>query len=104
MNKLEGELEAYWDQSWEGRIAFAFNTFSNTRPFFLENGHYLTIYESEATILWAGTIAFVPRGFFDRHQLKVGIWSGTKQKGVSYADWMDWFWRRPPLKATLIIP
>ena len=40
--------------------------------------------------------SFMPEGGKD-----ADIWSNEKQKGVSYADWMDWFWRKPPLKAKL---
>lgn len=100
---IVGKLEAYWEQGMEGRIEFAFQFEGQTAPFFLQNGHRLTIYEKDEKILWAGTIQFVKRGFFDRHKLKAGIWSDVKQKGVSYADWMDWFWRKPPLKAVLEI-
>jgi hypothetical protein len=103
MRTINGTLEAYWEQGWEGRIDFAFQFEGNTQPFFLENGYLLTIYNPDGTTLWSGTIQFVKRGFFDNHKLNAGIWSYIKQKGVSYADWMDWFWRNPPLKAKLEI-
>ncbi|HKJ38327.1 MAG TPA: hypothetical protein VJ972_06100 [Anaerolineales bacterium] len=103
MTELNGELEAYWEQGMEGRIDFAFTFEGNKQPFFLQNGHHLTVYQLDETILWEGRIQFVKRGFFDKHRLKTDIWSDAKQKGVSYADWMDWFWRKPPLKAKLIV-
>ena len=103
MKIIEGCLEAYWEQGWEGRIAFAFQFEGNHQPFFLENGQRLTIYDSNEEILWSGKIQFVQRRFFDKHNLKANIWSDEKQKGVTYADWMDWFWRKPPLKAILEI-
>lgn len=103
MKVIEGKLEAYWEQGMEGRIDFAFNFEGNHQPFFLKNGQHLTIYDSDNTVLWSGKIQFVKRGFFDNHKLNSGIWSYTKQKGVSYADWMDWFWRKPALKAKLEI-
>lgn len=103
MKLLIGELEAYYEQGMEGRIEFAFYFENNQHPFFLENGQHLTIYDTNEKILWSGKIQFVKRGFFDNHKLNAGIWSDTKQKGVSYADWMDWFWRKPPLKAKLEI-
>jgi hypothetical protein len=103
MRSLIGELEAYWEQGMEGRIEFAFQFEGNQHPFFLEDGQHLTIYGASNEILWSGKIRLVKRGFFDRHKLKADIWSYTKQKGVSYADWMDWFWRKPPLKAKLDI-
>ncbi len=101
MSVLHGELEAYWEQGWEGRIEFAFQFEGNKEPFFLENGQRLTIYAADEKILWSGKIQYVNRGFFDNHKLSAGIWSEIKQKGVSYADWMDWVWRKPPLKAKL---
>jgi hypothetical protein len=102
MVELSGELEAYWEQGWEGYIAFAFRDPLQDRPIFLENGHHLTIYDHGDRLIWSGKIQLVKRGFFDRHSLDVEIWSGTKQKGVSYQNWMAWFWHKPPLKAKLI--
>jgi hypothetical protein len=98
---LEGTLEAYWEQGWEGRIEYAFRFEGQTNPFLLQNGQRLTIYDADEKLLWSGTLQFVKRGFFDRHKLNADIWSYIKQKGVSYADWMDWFWHKPPLKAKL---
>ena len=106
MKTLTGVLEAYYEQGWEGMIVFSFmpdkgNGLNDLIP--LQNGHHLTIYDTNEKILWSGKIHFVKRGFFDKHKLTAGIWSDSKQKGVSYADWMEWFWRKPPLKATLEI-
>lgn len=106
MKSYVGKLEAYYEQGWEGMIVFSFmpddgKGLSDLIP--LRNGHRLTIYAENEKILWSGEIHFVKRGFFDKHKLKAEIWSDSKQKGVSYADWIDWFWRKPPLKATLEI-
>lgn len=101
MRVIDGELEAYWEQGWEGRVEFAFHFEGNHRPFFLSNGQFLTIYNADGSILFSGEIDFVRRRFFDNHRLDANIWAPVKQKGVSYADWMDWFWRQPPLKAKL---
>lgn len=104
MKVISGELEAYWEQGWEGRIDFAFQFEGNEAPFILQNGHQLTIYDTDEKILWSGKIQLVKRStWWDNHKLDAGIWSYVKQKGVSYADWMDWFWRKPPLKAKLEI-
>ena len=102
MPTINGQLEAYWEQGWEGRIEFAFQFDGNKHPFFLKNGQYLTIYDVDENPLWYGEIHFVKRGFFDKHRLNADIWTYTKQKGIPYADWMDWFWRKPPLKAKLV--
>ena len=101
MTVLTGELEAYWEQGWEGRFDFAFQFEGNMQPFLLKNGQRLTIYNTDGSILWSGKLQFVKRGFFDNHKLKADVWSFIKQKDVSYAAWMDWFWRKPPLKAKL---
>jgi len=103
MTELNGQLEAYYEQGWEGRIEFAVNTVDSARPIFLESGHHLTIYDTNESILWAGTIQFVKRKYSEKHNLQAGIWSWSKQKGVPYGDWMDWFWRKPALKAKLVI-
>ncbi|MBN8658538.1 MAG: hypothetical protein J0M11_22575 [Anaerolineae bacterium] len=104
MKSYVGKLEAYYEQGWEGMIVFSFmpddgKGLNDLIP--LQNGYLLTIYSENEEMLWSGEIHFVKRGFFDKHKLKAEIWSDSKQKGVSYADWMDWFWRKPPLKATL---
>jgi len=104
MTELIGELEAYWEQGWEGRIEYAFNFEGSKGPLFLESGQHLTIYSESGDVIWSGKIKFVKKNnWFDKHKLDAKIWSWNKQKGVSYADWMDWFWRKPPLKAKLII-
>lgn len=106
MKSYVGKLEAYYEQGWEGMIVFSFmpddgNGLSDLIT--LQDGQHLSIHETDDSILWSGKIIFVKRGFFDKHKLTADIWSDSKQKGVSYADWMDWFWRKPPLKATLEI-
>ena len=101
MAELFGELEAYWEQGWEGRIAFAFHALNQTKPLFLQNGHQLTIYDHRDKVIWSGEINLVKLGALDRHNLDAEIWSGSKQKGVSYQNWMAWFWHKPPLKARL---
>ena len=103
MQKYEGHLEANWEQGWEGRIDFAFQPDDSPHPIFLQSGHCLTILNADGTTLWSGTIQFVARGGRDNHNLDAGIWAYEKQKDVTYAQWMDWFWRKPPLKATLEI-
>ncbi len=95
-------MEAYFEQGWEGRIEFAFHFEGQREPFFLKNGQRLTIYNAEGDVLWSGKVKLVRRNtWLDNHHLRAGIWADWKQKGVSYADWMDWFWREPPLKAEL---
>lgn len=101
MTLLHGELVAYWEQGWEGRVEFAFQADASTAPIFLKNGDRLSIYAEDGTLLWSGNIQWVRPRFWDRHQLDAGIWSYQKQKGVAYGQWLDWFWRRPQLKATL---
>lgn len=98
---MDGVLEPYWDQGWEGRIEFAFIEDGSNQPVFLQDGDLLTIYSPDDLILWSGQIQFVPCRFWDKHKLPAQIWSRVKQKGVSYAQWMDWFWRKPPLRAKL---
>ena len=98
-----GVLEAYWEQGWEGRIDFAFQPDDSLHPIFLQNGHRLTILDADGAPLWSGAIQFVARGWRDHHKLDAGIWAYEKQKGMTYAQWMDWFWRKPSLQAILEI-
>ena len=104
MKELHGKLEAYWEQGGEGSIEFALQIDGDPGPFFLESGQELTIYRDNGEILWSGTLKFVKvNRWFDKHKLSAKIWSWNKQKGVSYADWMEWFWHKPPLNAKLIV-
>ncbi|NWF63957.1 MAG: isoprenylcysteine carboxylmethyltransferase family protein [Chloroflexi bacterium] len=105
MKTYHGELEAYWEQGWEGAILFSFMPKGGRGLhdlIALQNGQHLTIFDPDGSELWSGTIEFVRRNErLDRHNLKADIWSYEKQKGVSYADWVAWFWHEPPLKAKL---
>ena len=103
MTERNGHLEAYWEQGWEGRIEYCFFDIDRKELLFLKNGDRLTIYAEGDSILWSGEIHFVRRGWCDRHQLDAGIWSDSKQKGVSYKNWMAWFWHKPSLKGDLNI-
>ncbi|MCB8948441.1 MAG: hypothetical protein H6653_10550 [Ardenticatenaceae bacterium] len=103
MAELQGKLEAYWEQGWEGCIAFAFQADGATMPYFLKNGDQLTIYAEDGTAVWSGTIQWVRRRFWERHQLDAGIWATHKQRGVAYGQWLAWFWQKPALKASLEI-
>jgi len=96
-----GTLEAYWEQGWEGRISFVFQPDDSKRPIFLQYGHRLTILDDDGAAQWSGVIHFVKRGWRDDHHLDAEIWSYIKQKDVTYAQWMEWFWHKPPLRAIL---
>ncbi len=103
-----GRLEAYYEQGMEGRIIYAFLA-DNDLPsgaqrealIFLKDGHELTIFDEDNAILWSGTIKLVKRRWWDKHKLTAPIWTYRKQKGVAYWQWMDWFWRKRPLRAIL---
>lgn len=99
--KYEGHLEAYWEQGWEGRIAYALSIEALTHPFFLEDGQQLMIYAMDGTILWSGRLHFVKRRWWHQHHLPMRIWSEKKQNRVSYWRWMEWFTHDPPLKASV---
>lgn len=101
MEKHEGCLEAYFETGWDGQVAYALSIEGLDHPFLLENGQRLTIYAEDGSILWSGTLRFVTRRWRDKHNLPYGIWSNVKQAGVSYAQWMEWFLHKPPLKATV---
>ncbi len=102
---LNGELEAYWEQGMEGLILFSFMPEGGKGLhdlIALQSNQHLTIFNPDGSTLWSGTLNFVRRNDRrDQHKLDAGIWSYEKQKDVSYADWMAWFWHEPPLKAKL---
>jgi hypothetical protein len=101
MSAMTGHLLAYFEQGWEGMIAYAFQPDDAERPVFLQSGQRLSIFAADGTTLWAGRLHFVRRRWWDQHNLSAGIWADVKQKGVSYEQWMEWFWRQPPLRAAL---
>lgn len=105
-----GIIKPFWEQGMEGRFDFVFvpdiepELVNGGRGHFLSSGDYLRIFGHDGTILWEGQLQFVPSRinhllFQDRHNLKSSVWSTLKQKGVSYADWVGWFWSEPRLKA-----
>lgn len=74
-----GELEAYWEQGWEGAIMFSFMPEGGNGLhdlIALQNGQRLTIFDADGSELWSGTIDFVRRNERrDQHKLEAGIWS-----------------------------
>lgn len=103
MSDYHGCLEAYWEQGWEGRIEYSLAVDGWSHPFILVDGQYLTIFAPDGAVLWQGWLHFVGRGR-ERHRLPTGIWAYTKQKGLSYGQWMAWFLHQPPLRATVLEP
>ena len=95
-----GLLEGYWEQGWEGRIEYSLFIEGLGHPFFLESGDRLTIFNEDGSVLWSGTLRFAARKPRENHNMPNEIWADTKQAGVPYAQWIEWFWRKPPLKAT----
>lgn len=100
MGIINGTLLAYYEQGWYGRIEFYFQPDNSMESFPLQNGQRLTIFDDDGKVLWSGELNFVKRGLFDWHKY---VWANTKQKGVSYAKWLNWFWTLPPLQAELEI-
>ena len=110
---ISGTIEPYWEQGMEGQFDFVFapserrSEINGGRGYFLTTGDYLRIYQQDGPVQWQGQLKFVPSRinnllFPDRHSLKSGVWSTVKQEGVSYADWIGWFWSNPRLKADFL--
>jgi protein-S-isoprenylcysteine O-methyltransferase Ste14 len=95
---INGTLLAYYEQGWDGRIEFFFQPDDSQEFIPLKNGQFLTIFDEEGKMLWSGRIELVKREFFDWHKY---VWANSKQKGVSYSQWMTWYWTLPPLQAQL---
>ncbi len=100
MGIINGTLLAYYEQGWHGRIEFYFQPDDSQEFIPLQNGQLLTLFDEDGKTLWSGRIELVKRDFFDRHKY---VWSTSKQKGVSYTQWLTWYWTLPPLQAQLEI-
>ncbi len=101
LRRYAGELEAYWEQGWEGRVEYALFIEGLGAPFVLANGQRLTIYAEDGSVLWSGAVCLVRRKWREQHHLASGIWAYEKQAGLSYAQWLAWFVHDPPLRATV---
>ncbi len=99
--RYDGHLLAYWETGWEGRVVFTVSVPGLGRPLPLENGQRLTIYAEDGSVLWSGILCFVKVRWWDHWKYPHKIWSFEKQAGVSYTQWIAWFMRQPPLKATV---
>ena len=98
MGIINGTLLAYYEQGWDGRIEFFFQPDDSQEFIPLQNGQQLTLFDEDGKTLWSGKIELVKRGLFDTHKY---VWSKSKQKGVSYTQWLTWYWTLPPLQAQL---
>ncbi len=98
----------------EGRIEYTLepdnpaDRIDGKRPIRIKNGQFLKIFDGDGRILWQGEINYVSRRhwlfFYEKHDLPNGIWHGSKQKGLTYGQWIAWFWQKPPLRAELMLP
>ena len=106
---IKGELETYFEQGYEGHLEYTFvpevnpQAVNGGRGYFLKSGDFLRILDVSGEPIWEGELQLIPSRistlfFRDRHRLDYDVWCPRKQKGVSYADWVDWFWAKPPLK------
>lgn len=105
---IKGQIEGYWEQGYEGRIEYVFIPEEKSKirepMIFLEKGHHLIVYDKEGKVLWSGIIELVGKSWWESFkESKLSVWSESKQKGVSYEKWIEWFWQKAPLKAEIII-
>lgn len=120
---LSGWLTNYFAQGSEGRVDWAFmdasysdaNGWDETGITLLDEGHLLTLFNSDGTTLWAGTIDKVQTEageVFDRHGNRDALkavfndrdrepYSSWMPKGVAAQDWLKWCYQEPPLRALL---
>jgi hypothetical protein len=106
---IEGHLEPYWEQGWEGNFSYTFvprigrEEVNGGRGYFLKSGDFLQILDPSEVVIWEGYLHLVPSRlsqlfFRDRHDLGSDVWCDLKQKDVSYSDWVGWFWATPRLQ------
>ena len=99
---IEGELDPYWEQGWEGSFHYNLTIPNATRPYFLEEGDLLDIIGHDGKLLWSGAFHLRKRRFWERHKLALNVFTGTVLKGLSYGQWMEWLWSKPRLKARVL--
>lgn len=101
---IEGTLDPYWEQGMEGSFLYNLNLPALDRPYMLEPGDLLDIFDRDQRLLWSGTFELRKRRFWERHRLGTGVFSGTVLQGLSYGQWMEWLWSKPRLKARTLRP
>ena len=109
MNKLiiTGTITGYWEQGWEGRIDYVFEPDDpqyrpeGTWPIMIQNGQELHIFDERGETLWHGRVQLVRKRWYERTDPAIKVWHTEKQKGISYRQWLNWFWHKPPLRAEL---
>ncbi len=99
-----GKLEPYWEQGMEGSFLYSCALPECPGPFLLAEGDLLDILSAQGEVLWTGTYRTRKRRFWERHQLPMKAGSNICQRGLSYAQWMEWFWSSPPLPARVCRP
>lgn len=110
---ITGFIEPYWEQGMEGCFEYTFvpdddrQAINGGRGYFLRSGDYLRIIGRESETIWEGKIKFMTARIHhlisqDRHNLNNQVWATAKQEGVSYADWVGWFWSQPRLRAEFL--
>lgn len=108
-----GMIKAYWEQGMEGAFDYVFvpdkepHLANGGRGYFLKSGDFLRIFANDGSIIWEGELHFINTRLTqlfrpDRHHLPNQVWSYQKQEGVSYSDWVSWFWASPSLKAEFL--
>lgn len=99
---LEGKLEPYWEQGMEGSFLYSLSCPEVKGPFLMESGDLLDLLSASGELIWSGTFKLRKRRFWEKHQLKAGVWSTSTLVGVSYGTWMEWNWSQPRLEARLL--
>jgi hypothetical protein len=107
MQTFFGVLEAFTQQGSEGLIEYTLwpdnhVELQNNFPLPLRNGDELKIFDENNDLLWQGAVNLIPLSYWwDNTKRNDLLHATTKQKGVSYADWLNWFCHEPPLRAEL---
>ncbi len=107
MQTFYGVLEAYDEQGQEGLVEYSFwpdnhAELKSSFPLFLDNGDELKIFDANNNVLWHGILNLVPLSYWwDKTKRDDLLHAATKQKDVRYADWLNWFCHKPPLRAEL---
>jgi hypothetical protein len=101
---IEGELDPYYEQGWEGSFRYNLTVPGMNEPYFLKDDDLLDILDQDGQPLWSGFFRLRKRRFWERHKLGSDVFSDTVLKGLSYQQWMEWLWSNPRLKARILRP
>ena len=60
---IKGNLEAYWEQGFEGHVLYTFIPSDGSPMILIRDGQHLRIFDVHQSLLWEGEIKLVSRKY-----------------------------------------